>query len=247
MRQITRLPLTKRQLSYLAKRQTRVNDGQAIELAWRGARSTLTMKQVFGTLTSMAGDRCRCFYCEDSRGTDIDHFWPKVPFPDRAFIWDNMLLSCSGCNNHKKSKFPRDGEGLPLLIDPTNEDPWDHLFFDNKTGELTARWLPEGAQDPKGLVTTGPDILPLNIELITNGRKRTLRNLERFVSKYLADFEIAERRDESLASLIEALRENDDYGLTEWCFVRDGREFQPFSSLREMDPGGWQEILQALT
>ncbi|RTY78507.1 hypothetical protein EKA83_08815 [Pseudomonas veronii] len=86
----------------------------------------------------MATGRSRCMYCEDSMGTDIDHFWPKSVYPDQAFVWGNYLLACSYCNsNQKRTQFPLDVNGEPLLIDPTNEDPELHLSLMPSTGEFS--------------------------------------------------------------------------------------------------------------
>ncbi|MET7898836.1 hypothetical protein [Streptomyces mirabilis] len=35
----------------------------------------------------------RCMYCDDSRGTDIDHVHPLAVAPLRAFVGDNHLLA----------------------------------------------------------------------------------------------------------------------------------------------------------
>lgn len=76
-------------------------------------------------------------YCEVSQGTDIDHFWPKEKYPGRAFTWENYLWSCSACNSgFKGTQFPRDGNGAPLLVNPTTEDPGEHLDFSPTTGKL---------------------------------------------------------------------------------------------------------------
>lgn len=69
-------------------------------------------------------------YCGESRGTDVDHFEPIARNPLRTFDWLNHLLACSTCNSHqKRDRFPVDEDGNPLLIDPTAEDPFDHLLL----------------------------------------------------------------------------------------------------------------------
>jgi hypothetical protein len=79
-------------------------------------------------LAEMAPGHERCMYCGDSQGTDIDHFEPKSLTPLRTFDWLNHLLACSFCNsNQKRNRFPTTVEGTPLLVDPTAEDPLDHL------------------------------------------------------------------------------------------------------------------------
>ncbi|SEQ36140.1 hypothetical protein SAMN04487983_1004254 [Streptomyces sp. yr375] len=79
-------------------------------------------------LAQMAPGHERCMYCGDGQGTDIDHFEPKSRTPLRTFDWLNHLLACSYCNsNQKRNQFPTSLEGTHLLVDPTAEDPLDHL------------------------------------------------------------------------------------------------------------------------
>ncbi|MFD9193603.1 HNH endonuclease [Streptomyces phaeochromogenes] len=86
-------------------------------------------------LESMAHGAVRCMYCDDSRGTDIDHFQPLAVAPLRTFVWDNHLLACSFCNsNVKRDAYPVDTDGVCLLVDPTVEDPAEHLFLMLRSG-----------------------------------------------------------------------------------------------------------------
>ncbi|EFE74634.1 hypothetical protein SSIG_02186 [Streptomyces filamentosus NRRL 11379] len=77
----------------------------------------------------MAPGHQRCMYCGDSQGTDIDHFEPKSRAPLRTFEWLNHLLACAYCNsNQKRNRFPRsETDGSPLLLDPTLQEPLEHL------------------------------------------------------------------------------------------------------------------------
>jgi hypothetical protein len=93
---------------------------------WKNARRTQPLQAVHATLKRMMGERERCMYCRDSHGTDIDRFWPKTPYPERMFVWLNLLLCCAGCRRIKGDRFPVAGD-QPLLVDPTAEDPWRHL------------------------------------------------------------------------------------------------------------------------
>jgi uncharacterized protein (TIGR02646 family) len=82
----------------------------------------------------MASGRGRCMYCEDSQGTDIEHFWPKERYHSKAFSWENYLLACSHCNsNEKGTQFPthknKARQEIPSLINPTQDEPLEHLFF----------------------------------------------------------------------------------------------------------------------
>lgn len=247
MRKLTRLPLPKRPVIYLARKQTEVDAGRHVVPLWAQARKTQAMKVVCETLKVMAGSLSRCVFCSDSRGTDVEHFWPKRRYPDKAFVWPNLLLSCAGCNSKKGERFDLDQAGHPLLIDPTAEDPWDFLYFDSATGNLAARYDPGGIPHPKGRHTTDPAVLPLNIEAVTEGRQRSRRNLIRAVDRFLESSGVEDDASELRHELIEAVRNTGAYGLAEWYFLHDGQEDQPFALLKEIHPPVWCAVQEALT
>jgi uncharacterized protein (TIGR02646 family) len=107
---------------------------------WNSARSERS--GVRAHLARMALGIERCMYCGDNIGSDIDHFEPISRAPLRTFDWFNHLLACGFCNNRKRSEYPCDETGKGLLIDPTSEDPSDHIRLILQTGryrELTLR------------------------------------------------------------------------------------------------------------
>jgi uncharacterized protein (TIGR02646 family) len=206
------------------------------------------METVAGVLARMTGLRERCMYCHDSRATDIDHFWPLSAYAARAFQWENMLWTCTGCNRPKSEKFALDAVGTPLLINPTAEDPWDFIVYDADTDLLTARYREDGTPDPKGDYTTDEDRsgLPLNIEAVTNGRKRTRRALVRAVREYLANAIPGADPARARQLLDEAITDHDDYGLVEWFFLKDGQDDEPFAELKRSHRGVFDEIGAAI-
>jgi hypothetical protein len=158
-----------------------------------------------------------------------------------------MLLVCSGCNRQKADQFPFDQDGQPLLIDPTKENPWDYLFFEPATGQVVARWdLQKDAPDPKGAATTDETILPLNVEAVTEGRRRVVRRLVRAVQSYLLEAAEPDEIENAFDILQRTLSDNDDYGLTHWFLMRDGQHAEPFKTLREQYPTIWERLQVAL-
>ncbi|MFK4122884.1 hypothetical protein [Streptomyces longwoodensis] len=110
----------------------------------------------------MARGAVRCMYCDDSRGTDIDHFEPLERAPLRAFVWVNHLLACSFCNSTEKHrKYPVDEDGACLLVDPTAEDPADHLALRLSVGTYDPL-------SPKGKETI--EVFGLNRPELVKGR-----------------------------------------------------------------------------
>jgi uncharacterized protein (TIGR02646 family) len=248
MRRILRKGLEKRVMRYLSRKQQEVATKSDIQRIWKYARNTKTLKAVFDCLVEMSGKRARCMFCEDSRGTTIEHFWPKSVYREKCFLWDNMLLLCQGCQTHKGDRFDLNAAGEPLLVNPTEEDPWDFLFFEAGTGLLTARFQTDiDAPNLKGAHTTDSEVLPLNIESVTEGRLRTKRNLQRAVNIFLRDISNGISAPEANSNLLQAIRDNDNYGLVIWYFVRDGCSESPFDLLKRDHSNLWSEIQDSHT
>jgi len=153
--------------------------------AWLTSAEKASLRE---QLQSMTTGICRCMYCEDGEGTDIEHFFPKATYPDKMFSWANYLLACSNCNsNQKRNKFPLDQNGLPQLIDPSVDIPEEHIALSPSTGEVVAR-------TERGKVSIA--VFGLNRQVCIDGRKvawtRLIQQLE-----YYSDH--PERRDEVIA------------------------------------------------
>jgi 5-methylcytosine-specific restriction endonuclease McrA len=118
-------------LSALTKRVGEAEDAKRAAEAPRIWRLASTRAHVHvpldDILRQMAPGLGQCMYCGET-GTGIDHFEPVSRNPLRTFDWLNHLLACATCNSQAKGDaFPADAHGQPLLIDPTAEDPFDHL------------------------------------------------------------------------------------------------------------------------
>lgn len=129
--------LDQRTRSVRRKRSLATKKAQA-ETLWKSrAKAFLPVRTMLRETMAPPG---RCMYCEHSEGTAVDHFWPLASYPERAFVWENLLWACSHCNsNDKRDQFPLDSKGDPLLIDPTHEDPADHLDLHPSTGRFKPR------------------------------------------------------------------------------------------------------------
>lgn len=245
MRKINRPLLIHKIASYLLKKQQEVESGRDVRKVWEYARKTKTMKDLCAILRKMAGSQERCMYCEDSRGTDVEHFWPIASYKQKAFLWDNLLWICTDCNRQKTDNFALDDLNNPLLINPTSEDPWDYLFFDSETAMVTARYqsstkLPH----PKGTYTISA--LPtLNYEVVINGRQRTKRNLKRAVNYFLEHKSVSAKDLNLDQELVEVISDNDSYGMVYWYFVRDGQGEIPFSELQRRYENIWLLVVSA--
>lgn len=234
MRHVVRAHLEADVLEKLKQKQNKANHKRAdgsldVEQEWKAARRTRPLQTVFATLKGMMGTRKRCMYCLDSHGTDIEHFWPKTPYPEKMFVWPNLLLCCTECGRFKGDRFPL-AEDQPLLVDPTAEDPWLHLDFDPVTGNVVARFdVRANDWSPKGLETV--EVLQLDRrEALAAGYRKTFLRLSALVERFLVT------DAPNAADLLTALREADDHGLLDWCFLSSGKSVKPFSNLRKITP-----------
>lgn len=233
MRRVQRPVLPDRVQAYLERRQQAAAGAANVENAWRAARQTKALRTVISTLQAMAGARERCMYCVDSHGSDIEHFWPKSSYPARAFVWPNMLLCCTECGRFKGNRFPLSNAGNPMLVDPSDEDPWKFLDFDPDTGNLTARFdAASGVASDRGESTV--HVLQLDRrEGMAEGNRRTYRRLADCVRQALvAGVTDSER-------LVRELLQADEHGLLGWCFGPVGAQQQPFKELRRRAPHAW--------
>jgi hypothetical protein len=152
-----------------------------------------------------------------------------------------MLLCCAECGRLKSTKFPTDAMGEPLLIDPTVDDPWEHLDFDPETGNVVARFdLERNAFSAKGQMTV--EALQLDRrEALARVYQRSYRSIVRII-------ETAIKGGEPDADvLIEQLRERDDNGILAWCFGGNGQHPAPIAELRDRCPDIWRICRERLT
>jgi uncharacterized protein (TIGR02646 family) len=194
MRRLRRPALSPQANDFLAKRTAQVAKAARAAKRSKAAEAAATeanrlwgqkakaFDEIRQTLEGMASGRKRCMYCEDNQGTDIDHFRPKAHHPSDAFSWPNYLLACSLCNsNCKRDQFPLDSRGKPLLIDPTAEDPLQHLTLTPLTGKLEPRES-KGRKSKKGRESIR--VFGLGRETLEEGRKHAWTAIGRLVVSY---------------------------------------------------------------
>jgi hypothetical protein len=72
----------------------------------------------------------KCCYTEcklnsESKYMEVDHFYPKVHFPNDVVRWGNLLPSCKKSNTTKGELNTQ----IEPIINPTIDNPKDHLYI----------------------------------------------------------------------------------------------------------------------
>jgi uncharacterized protein (TIGR02646 family) len=226
----------------LDRRQVALDaDPSKVQKSWKSFTRLKTYQELRKTLSEPLGTRRRCAYCSDSRAADVEHFWPKSLYPGQAFRYDNLLLVCPECNRAKLHRFPVSNSGLPLLVNPVADDPWDVLFFVPTTGLIDARITGIGesgepVRDARGLATLHILGEILNSTPVLEGRKASWDVLVARLAALL-DGNMA------LPSSQDKIFEQDDsFGLGEFLLNREGKERPEVRVLRERAPQRWKEL-----
>ncbi|MGE7692030.1 HNH endonuclease domain-containing protein [Lysinibacillus sp. NPDC097214] len=71
----------------------------------------------------------KCAYCESKISHidygDIEHILPKSIVPDKTFLWENLTIGCTICNQNKTNYY---NPNFPLL-NPYTDKPEEKLLF----------------------------------------------------------------------------------------------------------------------
>ena len=76
-----------------------------------------------------------CAYCEELCRGEVDHFRPKIRYPDLVYSWSNWLFACHDCNHAKLDKWPPAGYVDPCARSRTAH-PERFFTYDTLTGEI---------------------------------------------------------------------------------------------------------------
>lgn len=91
-------------------------------------------KELMPALLQMTGYHCAfCDYKLEPHNFDIsiEHFYPKVRFPEKGYCWENLFPSCAGCTKEKGEAFDDD------LLRPDDEGySFNRFFFVTGEGHL---------------------------------------------------------------------------------------------------------------
>jgi uncharacterized protein (TIGR02646 family) len=239
LKRVFRPELGKRQAAYLVKRQTdlagKVVGGPAprqVEKHWGDSRKTKMIGDIFLLLKSMAGGYERCMYCMDSHGCDIEHFRPKSTSHEFTYSWVNMLLCCTECGRIKGDDFP-ELDGVPLLVNPADENPWHFLDFDPQMGIITPVYdLESGQFNAKGRAT---------VQTLALDRREALQNVYIRAFKRLSRaFQDVLEQGLNAPQALQHILDEDDCGLAGWCFSHSGAQMSPMIEIIDQRADVWE-------
>lgn len=94
----------------------------------------------------------KCAYCEQKvEQYHVEHYRPKKEYYWLAFSWDNLIMACSFCNEHKGINFELSGTKVSFVNNASNIKFINSSSLGYDTKELPKMVNPE-VTDPKGLI-----------------------------------------------------------------------------------------------
>lgn len=86
-------------------------------------------EEIKTALTFSTNGKCAFCECVPSEGgnTEVEHFYPKSIYPEKTFLWTNMLPACRQCNLSKHNH----DTGSEPIINPYEFDPEQIFYFED--------------------------------------------------------------------------------------------------------------------
>ncbi|MBT9547681.1 MAG: HNH endonuclease [Candidatus Sericytochromatia bacterium] len=123
-----------------------------------------TFQEVRKNLKALAGPLECCQYCGRPEANQMEHIYPKAFYPEKTFVWENLLWICDKCNTAKGERFSvfHNGQKIALqtslasgqrnrqaplqgpsvFFDLRQEDPMPFIHLDLATGLLLSQASP---------------------------------------------------------------------------------------------------------
>jgi hypothetical protein len=138
----------------------------------------------------------------------------------------------------KNADFALSAEGESLLLDPTQDNPWDYFDYVAESGQLAARADIDGLRLERAEATLKEDTTRFLHDNVCESRQRASRHLTRAVRTFLQSEKNQEDRNELLSHVVDSGRPE----LCAWYFRGLGASLAPFSSIVALSPDLVMEI-----
>ena len=213
----------------IVDRSARVKRAQQI---YESARQTQWFQPVIDGLRGLCGPGELCMYCSSNEPSQLEHFRPVSVFPELAMTYHNYLWSCDICNRtYKQTRFPPDTETGEQILNPLDDNVWDHFFIDEKFGRLLGRVDPStGELLARASSTLG--VAGIGRENVQIKRSRRYVGLRQDAERTLAELEAGSISVAELEIQISEWRsEPFQADVADYFLNGPGREKEPFRKI----------------
>ncbi|EJO5347323.1 TIGR02646 family protein [Clostridium botulinum] len=183
---------------------------------WEEFSKTVAKKETIFMLEEMY-DGC-CCYCESKLKStsypEIEHFKPKIKYPELCFDYNNLHYSCKRCNVSKGSNYNEN------MISPSDENPEEYIKYigelavsidDNKRGNamIDALNLNERADLKEERIkylkefSKNYELIISAIEMVVNNKEaKDISIVKPFIINFIENIKIKSAHGESYCTMI---------------------------------------------
>lgn len=179
---------TKDELAAAQREYEALTTSEERQRCWKNARRRQFMiSSVEPVLRAMVAPRNRCMYCEDNEVHQIEHFWPRVKYPELTFEWLNFLYACGLCNGPKGAQFATISQKNqvvviaettssercfpPAFINPRFDDPMKYFKLDIPGNTFVLQIMPGLVDAELERAQWTRDHLPINRDGLPEQRR----------------------------------------------------------------------------
>jgi hypothetical protein len=171
-------------------------------------------------------------YCSSNEPSQVEHYRPIAVFPEHAMEYHNYLWSCDICNRtYKGGRFPPNTEPGERILNPLEDDVWEHFFIEEQFGRLLCRVDPATSERlPRAISTC--EVVGIDRENVQLKRVNRYRNLRRDAARMLVEFQEGSLNVVALKSEITTWRsEPFQADIADYFLNGPGRSKEPFKSV----------------
>lgn len=202
---------------------------------YNSSRPTDWFAPVIVALRGLCGAGELCMYCSSNEPSQVEHFKPLNVFPHESMTYENYLWSCDICNrSHKGERFPPDTEPGAQILNPLDDDVWEHFFIDDRFGRLIRR-RDRTTKQPLPRAVSTCDVVGIDREIVQTKRIRRFRNLRRDAERAIADVKAGTLSVANLQREVEDWRsEPFQADVADYFLAGPGRNKEPFRTVFDL-------------
>jgi hypothetical protein len=199
--------------------------------SYDASRRSAWFSPVVQVLRDLSGDGGLCMYCSSNEPSQIEHYRPLTVFPENAFQYENYLWTCDICNRQfKGERFPPNTEPGDTILNPIDDNVWDHYFLDERFGRLVKRLSPHDLKPFSRAVSTSK-IVGVERETVQKKRQHRLRRLRDCVQNAVDRYRKGSMSQSALvAELHELVAEPFQSDVADYFLCGPGKALEPFKT-----------------
>lgn len=226
---LTKLSIKTSSITAIAADAAKVNKAKTI---YKSSRGVNWFRPVVDALRGLSGPGEFCMYCSANEPTHLDHYKPIAHFPESAMTYENFLWTCDICNHvHKQDRFPPKTETGEPILNPIDDNVWEHFIIDEVFGRLIPR-IDANTRLPFPRAESTRRIVGIDRETVQVRRQKRFTQLKAQVEQLIKAVQENAVPTTNLAGKIQEMTDEPyQIDVADYYLKGTGKEREPFKTL----------------